>query len=485
MAITFDLFKKKKEEEQQPVVGTQYAKNLNALNSATTKRYTDSLSSGNGLPNTLGLQKPSFRSSKDMFNLSNDLLNKSRTYQQQQKEEQQEKPLGFQIQQQKPTIPSYISGYENLAERQKALLDKQRQQAGDYYNKSYNERNRLLQQSIPMLQQQLRGATANIQKGIEGAEQSAEYQKQNRRDEWGESQRLAAQTRNESEARNRNRFAALNTTDSYGAGSYGQAQENVESDFNRFTQQGLRQREQDIFAIDQALQNYQLEAQSQIDTLEASLANTVNEIQSSINLNEIEKQSMLDDAFNKYQQGVLAVEEGMKNVYAQYYQALEQSQASSLSPEFMATGIPQNENDYRFYIENQDKVDNLTGGGQSSAAQQAFSLADELLRMDTNKISGFGNKLATLIPGTSSQLTKNKYDQLKALLSLDNIQMLKGTGQISDKEQEILENASTSLGRNLSDVAFKKVLTDLRNELGGLQTANYERPPLETFENKT
>lgn len=486
MAVTFNLFKKKKEEEQQPVLGTQYAKNLNALNSATTKRYTDSLSSGSGLPNTLGLPKPSFRSSEDMFNLSNDLLNKSRTYQQQQKEEQQEKPPGFQIQQQQQqqtSLPSYITGYETLAERQKALLEEQNKQAKDYYDKSYNERNRLLEQSIPKLQSQVRTATANIQKGIGSAQQSAEYKKQNAEDRWGESQRLAAQTRNESEARNRNRFAALGTTDSWGAGSYGQAQENVESDFNRFTQQGLRTKEQNMFEIDRALQDYEIEAQTQIDTLEANLSNTVDQIQSSINLNNIDKQKMIDEAFTKYQQGVLAVDEGMQNVYAQYYQALEKAQASSLSPEFMQTGIPQNENDYKFYIENKDKVDSFSGGGsQSSPAQQAFLIADELLGMDTNKISGFGNKINTLIPGRPSQLIKNKYDQLKALLSLDNIQLLKGTGQISDKEQEILSNAATSLGRNLSDVDFRKVLTKLRDDLAGLQVANYERPPLSSFE---
>jgi hypothetical protein len=174
MAITFNLFKKKKEEEQQPTFKsfedrlqvTRDLMNQPKQNSATTKRYTDSLSSGSGLPNTLGLPKPSFRSSEDMFNLSNDLLNKSRTYQQ-QKEEQQEKPPGFQIQQQQQqqtSLPSYISNYENLAERQKALLDQQQNQAKDYYDKSYNERNRLLEQSIPKLQSQVRTATANIQK---------------------------------------------------------------------------------------------------------------------------------------------------------------------------------------------------------------------------------------------------------------------------------------------------------------------------------
>jgi hypothetical protein len=47
-----------------------------------------------------------------------------------------------------------------------------------------------------------------------------------------------------------------------------------------------------MFEIDRALQDYEIEAQTQIDTLEANLSNTVDQIQSSINLNNIDKQKI-------------------------------------------------------------------------------------------------------------------------------------------------------------------------------------------------
>ena len=477
MAVTFNLFKKKKEEEKQPLIpasgyGTQYANNLNK---STTQRYVNSLTSGNGLPNTLGLPKPSFRSSKDMFNLSNDLLNKSRTYQQ-QKEEQQEKPPGFQIQQpgfqiqqQKPTIPSYITGYETLAERQKALLEEQNKQAQDYYNKAYAERNRLLEQSIPKLQSQVRTATANIQKGIGSAQQSAEYKKQNAEDQWGESQRLAAQTRNESEARNRNRFAALGTTDSWGAGSYGQAQENVESDFNRFTQQGLRTKEQNMFEIDRALQDYEIEAQTQIDTLEANLSNTVDQIQSSINLNNIDKQKMIDEAFAKYQQGVLAVDEGMQNVYAQYYQALQNAEANSLS--FDDNGQPLNQASYEWMLNNPDKFGS-TFGQQSQSSQKAIGLVDDLLSKNTRGITG----RVRMAVSDEARAAQGLLDQLVAELQLEEARRMKGQGAMSDAERDILRNAIGALnltksGRSrLSDDQFRAELMRIKEGLGGLSS---------------
>jgi len=66
-------------------------------------------------------------------------------------------------------------------------------------------------------------------------------------------------------------------------------------------------------------------------------------------------------------------------------------------------------------------------------------------------------------------LAKNKYDQLKGLLSLDNIKYLKGTGAISDAEQRLLANAASALGRNLGNEQARQVLTQLRDDLTALQ----------------
>jgi len=106
----------------------------------------------------------------------------------------------------------------------------------------------------------------------------------------------------------------------------------------------------------------------------------------------------------------------------------------------------------------------------SETAKNATGIVDELLQLPTNKITGLLRGFAWL-PGTKGALTKSKYDQLKSLLQLDNIKLLKGTGAISDAEQRILEKASTSLNRKLSDKDFVKVLNDLKTSLSTIQTS--------------
>jgi len=480
MAITFDLFKKKKEEDKQfqgSGYGSQYANNLN---NPTTQKYVTSLTSGQGIPSITGQSKPAFQSFQDKQRAVNDIISKSNqkiqgsgygdqyannmnNYKPPVAQQQQQ-------QQQQTSLPSYMQGYESLAERQKALLDQQQNQAKDYYDKSYNERNRLLEQSIPKLQSQVRTATANIQKGIGSAQQSAEYKKQSAEDQWGESQRLAAQTRQESEGRNRNKFAALGTTDSWGAGSYGQAQENVESDFNRFTQQGLRTKEQNMFEIDKALQDYEIEAQTQIDTLEANLSNTVDQIQSSINLNNIDKQNMIDEAFANYQQGVLGVEESMQGIYSQYYQALQSAEANSLSEQFMTTGQPATEADFLYMSEMDDDAYSRMFGEQNQGNQQSVGLIDDLLNKDTRGITG----RVRMAVSDEARAAQGLLNQLSAKLQIEEAQRMKGQGAMSDAERDILRNAIAALnltkkGRSkLSDDQFRAELMRLKQSLGGV-----------------
>lgn len=101
---------------------------------------------------------------------------------------------------------------------------------------------------------------------------------------------------------------------------------------------------------------------------------------------------------------------------------------------------------------------------QSQTSETALGLVNELLGMNTNAITGIPS-ISSLFPGSQAQLTKNTYDQLKGILSLENRQLLKGSGAISDYEFKVLEKASSKLGTNLSNADFKKVLTDLKKDL--------------------
>lgn len=53
------------------------------------------------------------------------------------------------------------------------------------------------------------------------------------------------------------------------------------------------------------------------------------------------------------------------------------------------------------------------------------------------------------------------HDQLKALLSLDNYKLLKGTGQVSNYEGQLLANAATQLDLGMSDTGYTKELEKL------------------------
>lgn len=112
------------------------------------------------------------------------------------------------------------------------------------------------------------------------------------------------------------------------------------------------------------------------------------------------------------------------------------------------------------------------GQNISPTAQKAVSIIDRLAgnealgipAMDTKKISGFWRG-TPWIAGSKSVSIKAAYDELKAYLRLDNIKYLRGTGAISDAEQKVLEAASKSLNRKLSDQAFVTALEQLRTDL--------------------
>jgi len=67
--------------------------------------------------------------------------------------------------------------------------------------------------------------------------------------------------------------------------------------------------------------------------------------------------------------------------------------------------------------------------------------------------------------GTQATDFQAKVDSLVASLSLDNIDKLKGTGAISDPEQKMLREASTSLSTRMSEVGFLEELKRIQSVL--------------------
>jgi len=281
--MLFNLFKKKKEFEPTSPFTNIYSKlgvEQNPKQTQTKKPspYTtnmvNSLTSGQGIPSITGA-KINFSQPSNPLDIYSKLGIASKP---KPKKDEGTPPPVPQYQQQKPSLPSYMSDYESLAEQKKKLLGDQRASQEDYLNKYYGTAGQANQQNIDALNRNLAKNKASYEKSLAMNQARTDTKKQNVEDVWGEGQRQAAMTRKESEGRMRNKFAALGTTDSWGAGSYGQAQENVESDFNRYTEQGLRAKQEDLQELDFALQEYELASQSKLDDLEMQVTQALNQI---------------------------------------------------------------------------------------------------------------------------------------------------------------------------------------------------------------
>jgi hypothetical protein len=385
-----------------------------------------------------------------------------------------------------------LAKYRQLGQDRQSFLGEQRDQAKNYYDQAYGERNRLLGEYIPQLQKQFAGAKGAVQQGMGMAEQDAEMQKQRATDEWGESQRLAAQTRQEGEQRTRGKFADLNTSDSFGYGSHQEAQENLESDFNRFTQQGLRQKEQNLFEVDRALQDYKIQAQQQVDNMEIDLNNAIMQIQSDMRMNDIEKQNAMNQVINQYQEGVLNIRDNIEQLQMQYDMSLQELENSQLSPEFMSTGQPQTENDYRYFMENYDQYKDMIGGDQDFEQQaqrgDTISLIDDVLNSGKTKplTGNIRFQGIPLINRMDVADTKAKLNQIKSQLELANAAAMKGQGAMSDAERKILSDAALALNPDnrgtyrVSDEQLRQTLEQAKNILarqGAAQTGATQVDP--------
>lgn len=109
------------------------------------------------------------------------------------------------------------------------------------------------------------------------------------------------------------------------------------------------------------------------------------------------------------------------------------------------------------------------GGGGSDIAKEALSVISNIMGNTTgfNTAVGIADILPN-IPGTAASDFRNDVSRLKALLTLDNLKLLKGA--MSDKDLAFLLSVGTSLNTNMSKEAFNKELANIQQKL---QTANF------------
>lgn len=101
---------------------------------------------------------------------------------------------------------------------------------------------------------------------------------------------------------------------------------------------------------------------------------------------------------------------------------------------------------------------------QKNEVNDTIDNIDKILGSDLTYATGIIGKTVN-IPGTSAYDLKRQIQQVKDQLSLASVGKLKGQGQVSDAEREMLANAATSLDTGMTQEAFRKELENVKTIL--------------------
>jgi len=358
----------------------------------------------------------------------------------------------------KTTTPSALDNYlANLSKLSNTQIGNEKQNYQDTVNfetGQANDQNKALLDSLNSMKTSMDNYTTSTNKNRDTSKATAESQ-------YGLQQLQTAKTRQESEARNRNRFAALNTADSAGAGSYDEAQSNVESQFNKDTQTILQAKQAKLDEIDSAADT---SIQTQIDKYN----DYVRQVNSNVNTNNATKAKNIAAAKYALNTSINNIQANVENLK---YQQLSTGDGQ-LSENFLKTGVPTTAAEYKFLQANKDAF--ATKSSSSSAGiNEATTLIDEISNSNLKPVTGVSGKigLAAAIPGTDAYTLNNKITQLKSKLQLASAGLLKGQGQVSDAERRMLAEAVTALNTGMSEKDFKAELAKDKAILLGNTTA--------------
>lgn len=112
-----------------------------------------------------------------------------------------------------------------------------------------------------------------------------------------------------------------------------------------------------------------------------------------------------------------------------------------------------------------------------TSAQQLLTAFDNSSGFLGTPIGGARSAVGTssalpVIPGTQAADFVANLDNLKSLLSLDNVKYLKGQGAVSDAERKLLADSATQLSRSQSEEQFKKTLQGIIDGLSKFGVLN-------------
>lgn len=361
---------------------------------------------------------------------------------------------------------------QHQIDAQKAATEEYIQQLKDSYGRARQD----LIDQIPYLQGASDRAKAELLAAADDIRKSGELEKQQTTANYDEANLTTAKTKKETDAARQRMFAGLGTIDSTGSMGFTGQQTNSDEEFLRQQNNRETEKARALTAIDAKVATAERTAKLEVDKEVANFQEALRKINSQANATDLDKEAQIRAAYTDLTGKVQAINDNLATTKQntelqklQYLAELEKTnaaQGADLSPEFVATGVPKTIADFIYKTKNPAGFDTKVGAANTAGKNsgKVLQAVNNVLNGDTGAITGLIK--TDWIPGTAGAQTKNDYETLKSMLSLEGRQQLKGSGAISDFEAQMLERASNmGLGQNLSNDQFRAKLQQLKQEL--------------------
>lgn len=344
---------------------------------------------------------------------------------------------------------------------------------------SYGRQKQELIDQIPYLKNISEQTRAELLAAADDIRKSGALEKEQTIANYDEATLTSARGKRDTDAARQRMFAGLGTLDSTGSMGFTGQQINADEEFNRVQQNRETEKARALTAIDAKVATAERTAKNEIAKEAATFNETIRKIMSQANATDMDKEAQIRAAYLELKntvQGIndtLAVTQQNGELEKLKYMAEQEKadQGANLSQEFIQTGIPKTAADFIYKTQNPGGFETKIGAdAQGKTGGKVLQVVNNVLNGDIGAITGW---LKTgWIPGSAGAQTKNDFENLKSMLSLEGRQQLKGSGAISDFEAGMLERAaSLGLGTNLSEDQFRAKLNQFKQELeAGSQT---------------
>lgn len=335
-----------------------------------------------------------------------------------------------------PTSP--LTKLQQIGANRQTFLQKQAEDEAARQKGILDIRSKTLQAQVPELEGRLNKYRDLSREAIAGQEAITAGEKERIRQESGEEMRLNAQTAREGRGRIQSTLAGLNALDS---SSTGQLLAKAEGNLANNQATALRGQKQQLAEADQNLTIYKQQARLAEDDEIAKFNQAIREISANYDINSLEYQNAVKQAYDKAQEEIYKIEQGVAQAELDVQSIYEKA-----------------------YAEQDAK--NMAGGGSDNQGK-ALQMVNNLLKGNTQAISGGFRTpgfLAPLVPGAGA--ARADYEGLKNLLALAKRGELKGSGAVSDFEAKMLEKAAMAgLTAELPEQEFVARLKQLQSDL--------------------